>query len=168
LLTEIRLPPHKAFIDGVLDGTITVLRMPRENAKAGDTVMVKTPEVDSGAIGIRIIHIEYPLLYAVTVEEAEREGYVPPDFCPSKTLCGSIESRTDFESLVFDQSGSVPVGRSREGFEQELYERMKAGCPSCLIKKDAKEFFLAYWRKTYQDMENREISKITFEVIAES
>jgi hypothetical protein len=163
---EIRLPPYKAFIDGVLDGSNTVLRMPRENAKAGDTVMVKIPGADSGAIGIRIKNIEYPLLYAVTVEEAEREGYAPPDFCPSKTLCGSIESRTDFESLVFDQSGSVPAGRSREGFEQELYERVKAGCHSCLVKKDAKEFFLAYWRKAYRGMENKEISKITFEVIA--
>jgi hypothetical protein len=165
---EIMLPPYKAFIDGVLDGSITVLRVPRENAKAGDTVMVKTPGADSGIIGIRILHIEYPLLYTVTAEEAEREGYVPPDFCPSKTLCGSIESRTDFESLVFDQSGSVPVSRGREGFEQELYERVKAGCPSCLIKKDAKELFLAYWRKTYQDMENREIAKISFKVIAGS
>jgi hypothetical protein len=140
----------------------------RGNIKAGDTVMVKRPGADFGGIKVRIKNIEYPPLYAITVGEAEREGYVPPDFCPSNTLCGSIESRTDFESLVFDQSGSVPASRSRVEFEQELYERVKAGCPSCLIKKDAKEFFLAYWRKTYQDMENREISKITFEVISGS
>jgi hypothetical protein len=165
---EIRLPPYKAFFDGVLDGSITVLRMPRGNIKAGDTVTVIALGENSGMARIRIKNIECPLLYAITVEEAEREGYVPPDFCPSKALCDSIESRTDFESLVFDQSGDTPVSRSRAEFEQELYERVKAGCPSCLIKKDVKEFFLSYWRKTYQDMENREISKITFEVIAGS
>jgi hypothetical protein len=162
---EIRLPPYKAFADGVLDGSITVLRIPGGNIKAGDAVMIKTPGADSEVVKIRIKNIEYPLLCAITAEEAEREGYVAPDFCPSKTLCGSIESRTDFESLVVDRSGSILVGRTREGFEQALYERVKAGCPSCLIKKDAKEFFLSYWRKTYQDMENKEISKITFEVI---
>jgi hypothetical protein len=165
---EIRLPPYKAFIDGILDGSITVLRMPKGNIKTGDTVMVKKLGTGSGGIKVRIKNVECPPLYAITVEEAEREGYVPPYFCPSNTLCGSIESRTDFESLVFDQSGDIPVSRSRVEFEQELYERVKAGCPSCLIKKDAKEFFLSYWRKTYQNMENREISKITFEVIAGS
>jgi hypothetical protein len=108
------------------------------------------------------------LLYDISAEEAYQEGYSVPDFCPSKTLCGSIESRTDFESLVFDQSGNVPVCRTREQFENELYERIKAGCPSCLIKKDAKELFLLYWKTAYHDMENREISKITFEVITES
>jgi hypothetical protein len=165
---EIRLPPYKAFIDGVLDGSITVLRMPRGNIKAGETVMVKKLGVDFGGIKVRIKNIEYSLLYAVTAEEAEREGYVPPDFCPSKTLCESIESRTDFESLVFDQSGDTPVGRSKAEFERELYGRVKAGCSSCLIKKDAKELFLSYWRKTWQDMENREIAKITFEIISGS
>jgi hypothetical protein len=165
---EIRLPPYKAFVDGVLDGSITVLRIPGGNIKAGDAVMVKTPGTDPGTVMIGIKNIEYPLLYAITVDEAEREGYIAPDFCPSKTLCGSIESRTDFESLVFDHSGSIPAACGREGFEKELYERVKAGCPSCLIKKDAKEFFLSYWRETYQDMENREISKITFEVISGS
>jgi hypothetical protein len=164
---EVRLPPYKAFVDRILDGSITVLRIPGGNIKTGDAVMVKTPVADSGVIRIGIKNIEYPLLYAITVDEAEREGYAAPDFCPSKALCGSIESRTDFESLVFDQSGSIPIGRTGEGFEKELYERVKAGCPSCLIKKDAKEFFFSYWRKTYQDMENREISKITFEVISE-
>jgi hypothetical protein len=165
---EIKLPPYKAFIDGILDGSLTVLRIPRDKTKAGDTIMVKAPGLDSGMTRIRVKNIEYPLLYAITVAEAEKEGYSAPDFCPSKILCGSIESRTDFESLVFDQSGDMPAGRSREEFEEELYERVKAGCPSCLIKKDAKAFFLSYWRKTYQDMENREISKITFEVIIES
>jgi hypothetical protein len=33
---EIKLPPYKAFLDGVLDGSITVIRMPRRNIKAGE------------------------------------------------------------------------------------------------------------------------------------
>jgi hypothetical protein len=166
---EITLPPYQAFTDGILEGSITVLRIPaREDLKAGDTVIIRTAGIPDEAVSIRIKHIEYPLLYSITVDEAEREGYVAPDFCPSKDLCGSIESRTDFESLVFDQSGDTPVSRGREEFEKELYERVKSGCPSCLIKKDAKDLFLSCWGRAYHDMENREVSKITFEVIKES
>jgi hypothetical protein len=84
---EIRLPPYKTFIDGVLDGSITVLRMPGGNIKAGETVMVKIPGANSGTIGIRMKNIECPPLYAITVEKAEREGYVPPNFCLSNILC---------------------------------------------------------------------------------
>jgi hypothetical protein len=69
---------------------------------------------------------------------------------------------------VFDQSGGTSVSRSRDDFEKELYDRVKSGCPECLIKKDAKDLFLSYWKTAYHDMENREILKITFEVMAES
>jgi hypothetical protein len=165
---EIRLPPYEAFADGVCNGSITVLRIPKVNMKVGDILTVTTSGVPSGAVNIRIKAIEYPLLYNITAEEAMREGYTVPDFCPSKTLCGSIESRIDFESLVVDRTGSIPVSRGREEFEKELYERVQAGCPSCLIKKDAKDLFLSYWETAYRDMENREVSKITFEVVRES
>ena len=144
------------------------MRIPKGDIKNGDTVTAKASGVHPEAIKIRVRNVEYPLLYGITVEEAKREGYAAPDFCPSKTLCGSIESRTDFESLVFDQSGEIPVSRSGEDFEKELYDRVKSGCPECLIKKDAKDLFLLYWKTAYHDMENREISKITFEVITES
>jgi hypothetical protein len=165
---EIRLPPYKAFVDRILDGSITVLRIPRGNVKIGDTITATVPGVHSQTITIGIKHIEYPLLYGITVEEAEGEGYLVPDFCPSKTLCENMESRIDFESLVFDQSGNIAVSRTGEKIEKELLERVKSGCPSCRIKMDAKDLFLSWWKTTYHDMENREISKITFEVISGS
>jgi hypothetical protein len=136
---EISLPPYQEFVDGIIDGSLTVLRIPMGTVKNGDTVTAKVSGVYPEAIKIRVKNIEYPLLYGITAEEAKREGYAVPDFCPSKTLCGSIESRTDFESLVFDQPGDIPASRFREDFEKELYDRVKSGCPECLIKT---RFFL--------------------------
>jgi hypothetical protein len=161
---KISLPPYKAFFDGLLNGSITALRMPKANAKVGDVI---TANAKIGAVKLRIKNIEYPLLYGITVEEAKQEGYAAPDFCSMETICGSIESRLDFESLAFDQSGDIPTSRSVAEFDRELYGRVKAGCLSCFLQKDEKDLFLEYWKKAYQDMGNREISKITFEVIAE-
>jgi hypothetical protein len=165
---EIKLPPYKAFVDGIRDGSITVLRIPTGNITVGDIITLTVPRTDPETIKIGIKDIEHPLLYTITAKEAKEEGYTVPDFCPSKTLCENIESRTDFASLVFDQSGNTPVSRTREGIERELYERVKSGCPACLIKKDAKDLFLSYWRTAYHDMENKKIAKITFEVITEN
>jgi hypothetical protein len=159
---EISLPPHKAFFDGLLDGSITVLRIPRANAKAEDVI---TAQANFGAVKLSIKSIEYPLLYDITVEEAKQEGYVAPDFCSMNTICANMESRMDFESLAFDQSGDTPKSRSRAEFEQELYERIKPGCLSCLIKKDEKALFLGYWKNVYKDMEDKEIAKINFETM---
>jgi hypothetical protein len=165
---EIKLPPYKAFVDSILNGSITVLRVPRKTIKVRDVILVNTPGPTSEAVKIRVKNIEYPLLFSITVKEAEREGYVVPDFCLMNTICRSIESRIDLEALVFDQSGDTPVSRTREDFEKELYKRVKSGCPACLIKKEAKDLFLSYWRTAYHDMENKEITKITFEVVTGS
>ena len=78
---EISLPPYKAFVDGIVDGSITVLRIPKGTVKNGDTVLVKASGVHPEAVKIRVKNIEYPLLYGITVEEAKREGYTVPDFC---------------------------------------------------------------------------------------
>jgi hypothetical protein len=57
---EISLPPYKAFVDGIVDGPITVLRMPKGTVKNGDTVTAKVsgvyPEAvksGSGTLNIR-------------------------------------------------------------------------------------------------------------------
>jgi hypothetical protein len=161
---EISLPYSKVFFDSVLDGSITALRMPKANAKVGDVI---TAKMKVGTVKLRIKNIEYPLLYGITVEDAKQEGYAAPDFCSMNAICANMESRLDFESLAFDQSGDTPKSRSGAKFEKELYERVKTGCRSCLLKKDEKDLFLAYWSNAYQDMENKEITKITFEVITD-
>ena len=38
---EISLPPYKAFVDGIVDGSITVLRVPKGTVKTVDTVMAR-------------------------------------------------------------------------------------------------------------------------------
>jgi hypothetical protein len=162
---EISLPLYKTFFDGLLNGSITALRMPKVKAKVGDVI---TAKAKVGAVKLRIKNIEYPLLYGVTVEEAKQEGYAAPDFCSMNAICANMESRLDFESLVFDQSGDTPASRSVAEFDSELYGRVKSGCPSCFLKKDEKDLYLAYWSNAYQDMENKEITKITFEVIPDS
>jgi hypothetical protein len=159
---EISLPPYKAFFDGLLDGSITVLRIPKANAKVGDVI---TAKAKIGVVKLGIKNIDFPLLYGITVEEAKQEGYAAPDFCSMSAICANMESRLDFESLAFDQSGDALRSRSGAEFEKELYERVKTGCRSCLLKKDEKDLFLAYWSNAYQDMENKEITKITFVVI---
>jgi hypothetical protein len=163
---EIKLPPVKTFVDNILAGNMTILRIPKAAIKIGDVILAKAPGIYPGNIRIGIIAVEHPLLHSITVTEAEQEGYTVPDFCPSNNICGNIEARLDFESLLFDQKGDIPVSRSREGFEKELDDRLKAGCSTCLLKKDSKDLFLSYWKKTYNETENKEIVKITFEVIS--
>jgi hypothetical protein len=70
---EISLPPYKAFVDGIVDGSITVLRIPKGNVKNGDTLMAKASGVYREAVKIRVKNIEYPPLYGITVEEAKED-----------------------------------------------------------------------------------------------
>jgi hypothetical protein len=162
---EISLPPYKAYFNSLLDGSITVLRFPKIDVKVGEIINAKAPKSHFEGLKLRIVNFEHPLLCGITVEEAKQEGYAAPDFCSMKTICGSIESRLDFESLAFDQSGDMPANRSKTEFDQELYERVKSGCRSCLLKKDEKDLFLEHWSKVYHDMENKEITKITVKVV---
>jgi hypothetical protein len=165
---EIILPPCNSFVEGIRDGSIAVLRAPCGNVKTGDVITAKTSGVDFEQITLRVKNVQYPLLFEITDEEARQEGYSAPDFCPLKTICENIEFRLDLESLLFDQSGTAPELRSRAGIERELLERVKSGCSSCLVKKQEKDMFLLYWRKAYQDIENRKIMKIAFEVVMEN
>jgi hypothetical protein len=166
IIMEIKLPPVQAFTDKILAGNITILRIPMAAIKTGDVISAKAPGVHPGNIRIGVIAVEHPLLHSITVAEAEQEGYIVPDFCPSNTICGNIEARIDFESLLFDKKEDIPVSRSKEDFEKELNDRLKAGCSTCLLKKDSKDLFLSYWKKTYNENENEEVVKITFEVIS--
>lgn len=163
-----KLPPSKVFVENIVAGNISVLRLPKGTIRPGDIITAKAPGIYQGTLRLGVKNVEYPLLHSITVEEAEQEGYHVPDFCPTKNLCENIESRIDFESLVFDQGGDTPVNRSREDVDTELYERLKAGCSTCVIKKDAKDLFLSWWKTAYHETENKEIAKVTFEVISRS
>jgi hypothetical protein len=166
IIMEIKLPPVQAFTDKILAGNITILRIPMAAIETGDVISVKAPGVHPENIRIGIIAVEHPLLHSITIKEAEQEGYTVPDFCPSSNICGNIETRLDFESLLFDQKGDIPTSRSREDFEKELNDRLKAGCSTCLLKKDSKDLFLSYWKKTYNETENEKIVKFSFEIIS--
>jgi hypothetical protein len=163
---EIRLPSLREYIDAIFTGNITVLRIPNAAIKTGDILIAKAPGFHSGNFRLAVKEVQHSLLHSITVEEAEREGYIVPDFCPSKNLCENIESRIDLESLALDQTGDIPISRSMDDINKELYERTKKGCVNCALRLDSKDLFLSYWKSTYNDTENREIIKISFEVLS--
>jgi hypothetical protein len=110
---------------------------------------------------LKVLSTEAVSLEAVTAEEAEREGFTVPDFCPSRFLCGNIETRLDFEAYVFKYENGAPVARSEAEREACLRERVQRICPSCLIRKNARELFLNYWKPK---MTGSEMTRIRFEV----
>jgi hypothetical protein len=100
-------------------------------------------------------------LEAITAGEAEREGFTVPDFCSSRFLCGSIETRLGFEDYAFTYENGVPVARPPEDRELYLREKVRRLCPSCITRKTAKDLFLNYWKS--KSIEGN-MTKISFEV----
>lgn len=165
---EIKLPQNKKFIDKLLNGQITTIRLPKKDYKTGDILSLKIQRENPGSAKIGIKNVEYTMLHSITIEESEQEGFCIPELCPSLSICESIETRIDFDSLVFGQENGIKISRSREEIENELYNRIIKVCSSCLMKKDAKDLFLAYWKSTYGNTDNQEIAKMQVEVILKS
>jgi hypothetical protein len=158
---EIRLPEVQSYLDNIMNGSITEVRLPGIEVKTGE-VLTALPHAGNGrAIKLKVLSSETLPLEAVTPEEAEREGFAVPGFCPSQFLCGSIETRLDFEDCAFKYENGVLAARTREEREIHLREKVKRLCPSCIIKKNAKDLFLNYWKS--KGVEGN-MAKISFEI----
>jgi hypothetical protein len=159
---EIRLPEVQSYLDKIKNGSITEIRLPGIEVKTGEVLTALSPAGDDCVIKLKVLSSETLPLEAVTPEEAEREGFAVPGFCPSRFLCGSIETRLDFEDYAFKYENGVPIARTRAEREQHLREKVQGLCPSCLVKKNAKDLFLDYWKPKTA---GGDMAKITFEVI---
>jgi hypothetical protein len=71
-----------------------------------------------------------------------------PDFCVSHFLCGSIETRLDFEDYVFKYENGIPRPRTQVEREIHLQKKVQRLCPSCVTRKNAKDMFLNYWKSS--------------------
>jgi hypothetical protein len=128
-------------------------------------IIASTEKSDKGKINLVITRIETVPLYAISPEEAEQEGFISPDFCSSRHICGNIEVRMDFEDHVFSNEQGTPHPRSEQERENDLYRKLKEGCRTCVIKKAPKDLFLSWWKSAYSiNQDNPEITKITFEI----
>jgi hypothetical protein len=161
---EITLPPSKGYIEKILAGEITRIRLPRMELDVGDVITLSAEKADKGKINLAITRIETVPLYAISPEEAAEEGFISPDFCSSRYICGNIEVRIDFEDHVFSREGGTLHPRSEQERENDLYLKLKEGCKTCVIKKSPKDLFLSWWKSAYSIKgDNPEIAKITFE-----
>jgi hypothetical protein len=162
---EILLPPSQGYIEKILTGKITRIRLPRTEVNVGDVITASAAKADKGKIPLAITRIETVPLYAISSEEAAEEGFISPDFCSSRYICGNIEVRIDFEDHVFSHEGGTLHPRNEQERENDAYRKLKEGCQSCVIKKDPKDLFLSWWKSTYAlKVDNPEITKITFEI----
>jgi uncharacterized protein YqfB (UPF0267 family) len=158
---EIHLPDIQPFFEKIKNGSVTAVRIPKTEIKAGELLTAFSSSGNGSAVKLKVLSTEAASLEAVTAEEAEREGFTVPDFCPSQFLCGNIETRLDFEAYVFKYENNVPIARSEAEREAYLRERVQRICPSCLTRKNARELFLNYWKPK---MTGSEMTRIRFEV----
>jgi hypothetical protein len=89
---EIRLPSLRKYIDAIFKGNITIIRIPNAAIKTGDILIAKAPGFYSGNSRLAVKEVQHLLLHSITVEEAEREGYIVPDFVLLKT-CVKISNQ---------------------------------------------------------------------------
>jgi hypothetical protein len=158
---KIQLPEVQSYLDNIKNGSITVIRLPRMEVKTGEILSAFSSAGKDCVVKLKAISSEAVPLEAITVEEAEKEGFTVPDFCPSQFLCGSIETRLDFEDYAFKRENGVPLARTQAEQEQYLREKIQRLCPSCVTRKNAKDLFLNYWKsKTVEGS----MTKISFEV----
>jgi uncharacterized protein YqfB (UPF0267 family) len=161
LMMEIQLPEVQSCLDNIKDGSITTIRLPGMELKAGDILSVRSSSGNDNVIHLKVLTSETVPLETITATEAEREGFTAPDFCSSQFICGNIETRLGFEDYAFAYENGVPVARSQEDRELYLREKVRRLCPSCLTRKNAKDLFLQYWKSKAVD---GEMTKISFEV----
>jgi uncharacterized protein YqfB (UPF0267 family) len=158
---EIQLPEFQSYLDNIKNGSITDIRLPEMEIKAGKVLSVFSPAGNDNVIKLKVLSSETVPLDAVTAEEAEKEGFAVPDFCASQFLCGNIESRLDFEDYAFRSEDGISMARTQEERETYLREKVQRLCPSCVTKKNAKDMFLDYWKSKAVD---GNMTKIKFEV----
>jgi hypothetical protein len=147
------------------EGEITCIRLPKTQAAVG-TVITARPKNDfTIEIRLKIAGLEHTLLHTISADEAGREGFTSPDFCPYYPICENIEARIDFESYVFSHEEGTPVLRDDREREDDMYKKLIQACQDCMIKNDAKDLFLRWWESAYHNVrQNPEITKITFEL----
>jgi uncharacterized protein YqfB (UPF0267 family) len=160
---EIQLPEIQSYLDKIKNGSITKIRLPTTEIKTGDVLTTFPLSENDNAIYLKVLASETIPLEAITAEEAEKEGFTAPGFCPSQFICGNIETRLDFEDYAFKSENGIRIPRSPEERELYLREKVQKLCPSCVTRKDAKDLFLNYWKSKSVD---GEMTKINFAVIA--
>ena len=159
---EIQLPEVHSYLDNIKNGSITEIRMPRVEIKTGEILTAFSPAGKDCVVKLKVLSSETVPLEAITAEEAEKKGFTAPDFCTSQFLCGSIETRLDFEDYVFKYENGVPLARTQAEREIHLQEKVQRLCPSCVTKTTTKDLFLNYWK---QKAVEGNMTKISFEVM---
>jgi hypothetical protein len=158
---EIQLPEVQSYLDNIRNGSITEIRLPKMEAETGEVLIAFSSAGNDRVIKMKALSSETVPLEAITVEEAEQEGFAVLDFCASQFLCGNIETRMDFEDYAFRYENGVKVARTEAEREQLLWEKVERLCPSCITRKNAKGLFLNYWKSKAVD---GNMTKISFEV----
>jgi uncharacterized protein YqfB (UPF0267 family) len=159
---EIQLPEVQSYLEKIKNGSITNIRLPNTEVKPGSVLAAYSPAEGDTAIKLKVLSSETVPLEAVTAGEAEQEGFTAPDFCSSRFLCESIETRLDFEDYAFKDEGGIKTARPEAEREDLLKEKVARLCPSCITRKSAKDLFLRYWKPKVSD---GTMTKITFEVM---
>jgi uncharacterized protein YqfB (UPF0267 family) len=159
---EIQLPEFQSYLDNIKNGSITEVRLPSMEIEPGEVLTAFSSIGDDCAVKLKVLSSETVPLDAITAEEAEKEGFAVPDFCASQFLCGSIESRLDFEDYAFRSEDGISMARTQAEREMYLREKVQRLCPSCVTKKNVKDMFLDYWKSKAVD---GNMTKIKFEVI---
>jgi uncharacterized protein YqfB (UPF0267 family) len=159
---KIQLPEVQSYLDSIKNGSITEMRMPRMEVGTGEVLTVFSPAGEDCVVKLKVLSSETVPLEAITAEEAEKEGFTAPDFCTSQFLCGSIETRLDFEDYVFSHENGVQISRPEKEREQLLREKVALLCPTCITRKNARDLFLRYWKSKTSD---EIMTKIRFEVM---
>jgi uncharacterized protein YqfB (UPF0267 family) len=144
---EIQLPEIQSYLEKIKSGSITDIRLPEMEIETGSVLTVFSRAGGNSVIELKVLSSETVLLEAITAEEAEKEGFVAPDFCASQFLCGNIETRLDFEDYAFKYENGVPLARIWEERETHLRKKVQRLCSSCITKKNAKDLFLDYWKQ---------------------
>jgi hypothetical protein len=160
---NIQLPEVQSYLDNVKNGSITEIRLPRMEVETGEILTAFSPPGDDCTVKLKVISSETVPLGAITTEEAEKEGFTAPDFCASQFLCGSIETRLDFEDYAFSHENDVRISRPEKEREHLLREKVARLCPTCITRKNARDLFLRYWKSRASD---EIMTKISFEVMA--
>jgi hypothetical protein len=158
---KIQLPEVHSYLDNIMNGSITGIRLPGIAVKPGEVLTALSPAGNNSVIKLKVLSSETVPLEAITAEEAEQEGFAAPGFCTSQFLCGNIETRLDFGDYAFKYENGVPIARTRTEQEQHLRGKVQKLCPSCLTRKSARDLFLNYWKSKAA---GGDMTKISFEV----
>jgi hypothetical protein len=159
---NINLPDIQPYLEKIKNGSVTNIRLPNTEIEMGSVLTAYSAVGGNTAIKLKVLSSESVPLESITAEEAEQEGFTVLDFCSSRFLCESIETRSDFEDYAFKDEDGIKIARSEAEREQLLREKVARLCPSCITWKSAKDIFLRYWKSKVSD---GTMTKITFEVM---